>query len=150
MTLGLIYVIIFNNKLKIINNKMPVKNDKHSQKSPPLVQRLIEALPKASLVESSVQFIYFPSIHKYNSQIQLVRGMTNEKVQSVPRCEVSKVTSYLAIGMKGYLSVWRHHFFTHFYKKGYINQVNQILYYFISNEKVVAPYGNFSGTKCSG
>ena len=54
MTLGLIYVIIFNNKLKIINNKMPVKNDKHSQKSPPLVQRLIEALPKASLVESSV------------------------------------------------------------------------------------------------
>ena len=45
----------------------------------------------------------------------------------------------------GYLSVWRHHFFTNFYLKGYIIiVVNQVLYYFISNEKVVAPYGNFS------
>ena len=34
--------------------------------------------------------------------------------------------------------------FSLIFKKGYINQVNQILYYFISNEKVVAPYGNFS------
>ena len=25
-----------------------------------------------------------------------------------------------------------------------MNQVNKFLYYFISNEKVVAPYGNFS------
>ena len=43
-----------------------------------------------------------------------------------------------------YLSVYdrlcamRHHLFTHFYKKGY-------LHYFISNEKVVVPCGNFSG-----
>ena len=34
--------------------------------------------------------------------------------------------------------------FHSFLKKGYINQVNKFLYYFISNEKVVVPYGNFS------
>ena len=51
---------------------------------------------------------------------------------------------FYSLNILRWITVWRHHFFTHFYKKGYLIEVNKIIYYFILPEKVVAPYRNFS------
>ncbi len=45
---------------------------------------------------------------------------------------------------QGKISVSCHHFFTHFYPTKGISHLSKLVFYFITNEKVVAGYGNFS------